>query len=304
MITYNHELYIKQAIDSVLMQKIIFPIELVIGDDCSSDKTYEICESYQRRYPDIIKLSKPKINLGMIENFTQTLLRCRGKYIALCEGDDYWIDRNKLTKQVKFLEVSKNYSACFHNAQVIYTNTLKKPHFYNTNMKEKNDFIDLIFENQIATCSIVFTNNFLKYSSGLLKDILLIDDNLHLFNAQFGKLKYFNETMSVYRIHDGGTWSQQSLINKAKETIPIKLSAYKFFKNTKYKKYFRQSIGISYFKLADALLADNQLLSFMKNNIKGLFYLTYGRTFNLRRVFKEFYPIYLSLRGILKTLNV
>src|SRR5688572_22371333 len=96
MTAFNQENFISEAIDGVLKQKISFPIELHIGDDCSSDRTGEICEEYARRFPDIIKYHRRGQNMGMMPNFQQTLSECDGEYIAICEGDDYWIDESKL----------------------------------------------------------------------------------------------------------------------------------------------------------------------------------------------------------------
>lgn len=104
MITYNQALYIRQAIDGVLMQKTNFPFELIISDDCSADETRDICRHYQLLYPEKIKLLFPEKNLGISANFYTTLFSARAKYIAFCEGDDYWIDPDKLQKQVDYLD--------------------------------------------------------------------------------------------------------------------------------------------------------------------------------------------------------
>jgi len=107
-ITYNHEPYIAEAIEGVLMQKCSFPIELVIGEDCSTDNTRKICEEYANK-SELIKLLPTETNLGMMPNFIRTLQSCTGKYIAMCEGDDYWTDPLKLQKQVDFLEANAEY---------------------------------------------------------------------------------------------------------------------------------------------------------------------------------------------------
>ena len=104
MITYNHEPYIAQAIEGVLMQKTDFPIELVIGEDCSTDCTAEIVMEYQKKYPDIIRVITSDKNVGMRKNGRRTERACRGKYIAYCEGDDFWIHPKKLQMQVDYLE--------------------------------------------------------------------------------------------------------------------------------------------------------------------------------------------------------
>ena len=104
MITYNHERFIAQAIESVLMQQTDFAVELVIGEDCSTDGTRAIVRDYGERYPERIRLLLPEHNLGMMPNFVATLKACRGQYVASVEGDDYWTDPHKLQKQVDFLE--------------------------------------------------------------------------------------------------------------------------------------------------------------------------------------------------------
>ncbi len=115
MVTYNHEKWIGQAIEGVLMQKTSFSFELVIGEDCSTDKTSEIIQSFSTKNPEIIKAYFNQENLGLAENFSQLLTRCKGNYIAICEGDDFWTDPDKLQKQVDFLEGHHEYIMSSHN---------------------------------------------------------------------------------------------------------------------------------------------------------------------------------------------
>lgn len=119
--TYNHEKYISYAIDGFLMQKTNFKYEILVNDDASTDNTAKILKEYQKKYPDLLKVIYQKENQyskGII--VTNILLeKAKGKYIAFCEGDDYWIDENKLQKQVDFLEKNKNYSAVVHNTLVV-----------------------------------------------------------------------------------------------------------------------------------------------------------------------------------------
>src|SRR3954467_10474897 len=119
MITYNHEAFIAQAVESVMMQETGFPYELVISDDCSSDRTRQLAREFQRRYPDRIRLLLPETNLGMMNNFVQTLRACTGDYIALLEGDDYWLDAAKLEKQARLLDAPPEFPACFTRARII-----------------------------------------------------------------------------------------------------------------------------------------------------------------------------------------
>src|SRR5882762_4326458 len=113
MICYKQEQFITQAVESAMMQKTDFPYELVISDDCSPDSTREIALDLQRRYPDRIRLLLPETNRGMMSNFVQTLRACTGDYIALLEGDDYWIDARKLQKQADLLDTHPEFPACF-----------------------------------------------------------------------------------------------------------------------------------------------------------------------------------------------
>jgi len=112
-ITYNHEPWIAKTIEGVLAQKVDFPIEYIIAEDCSTDGTREICERYAENYPAIIILLDSEKNLGFKENEKRAMEKVRGKYIAFCEGDDYWTCPDKLQRQVDFLEAHPDYSVCF-----------------------------------------------------------------------------------------------------------------------------------------------------------------------------------------------
>ncbi|MDD5673384.1 MAG: glycosyltransferase, partial [Chitinivibrionales bacterium] len=113
MITYNHAPYIAQAIESVLQQKTNYVFELVIGEDCSTDKTREIVLKYQEKYPDIIHVVMSESNVGVKKNWNRTLRACKGTYLAFCEGDDYWLRYDKLQKEVDYLETHPDCSMVF-----------------------------------------------------------------------------------------------------------------------------------------------------------------------------------------------
>lgn len=113
-VTYNHEPFIAKCIEGVLMQQVSFPIEFIIGEDCSTDRTRAICRQYAEKYPETIKFVVSEKNVGGLANERRAMSAARGKYVAYCEGDDYWTDPLKLQKQVGFLETHPEYSACFH----------------------------------------------------------------------------------------------------------------------------------------------------------------------------------------------
>lgn len=212
MISYNHESFIRDAIEGVLMQKTNFCFELVIGEDCSIDNTRKICESYQIRYPDIIKLLPSDNNLGVMPNFIRTLNACKGEFIAFCEGDDYWTDPYKLQKQVDVLESNMDYSICFHNTEErVIGNSFEPSFLYNSStQKEISTIYDLAYRNFIPTCSVVYRNNLFDKYPEWFNEISIGDWPLHIMNAQFGKIYYIPHIMGVHRIHSGGVWSSQA----------------------------------------------------------------------------------------------
>ena len=131
MITYNHEPYIVQAIEGVLMQETDFPIELIIGEDCSTDRTREIVLAYQQKHPNIIRVITYDQNVGCRKNGFITEKACRGKYVAFCEGDDYWHHPQKLKKQVAYLESHADVGMVYSNFN----------HFFIQNKKLIKSFI-------------------------------------------------------------------------------------------------------------------------------------------------------------------
>ena len=104
VITYNHEAHIRRTLDSILAQKCSFPFEVVIGEDCSTDRTRAICMEYQRNRPDVVRVLVSGKNVGALANSLRTLVRCRGRFIACCEGDDFWPRMDKLALQAAYLE--------------------------------------------------------------------------------------------------------------------------------------------------------------------------------------------------------
>ena len=200
MITYNHEPYIVEAIEGVLMQKTTFPIELVIGEDCSTDNTRKIVIEYAEKYPDKIRPILHEKNHGMMKNFIETTYAARGNYIALCEGDDYWIDSYKLQKQVDFLEANEEYCLSFHKVEVVSENV--KDHNIYEHLEEKEySGYEIYNKWTIPTCSAVFRNY-----DGLIKipnEILFGDIFLFLCLLEKGKAFCHDFEGAVYRRHSG-----------------------------------------------------------------------------------------------------
>ncbi len=229
--TYNHEAYIERCIQGVVSQKVNFKIRHLIGDDKSIDATREIIQKYHQSNPDILELVMRQENIGAFANSRDLFNRTKAKYIALLDGDDYWTDINKLQKQVDFLETNDDYSICFHNAAIKNSND-EGEKVYCVNIPEETTIEDLFLRNYIPTASVVFRNNedpFPKW----IDDMPIGDWPLHLNHARFGKVKYFDQVMSVYRTHDTSTWSTKSKLEMLKglETFFVKLKELGLFKD-------------------------------------------------------------------------
>jgi glycosyltransferase involved in cell wall biosynthesis len=206
ILTYNQEQFIAQTIESILMQKTNFTYQLVIGEDFSIDTTRNICETYARQFPEKIKLLPAlENNIGLIANYMRTIKECDGKYIAICDGDDYWIDEYKLQKQVDFLENNPDYSIVHTALKRLYPDGTIKDYHYNLN-KEIVDFDDLIFNNFICSVTCLFRNKqsinnqlpvwFLKFPFG--------DWQTYLWTVKDGtKIHFIEDLTSVYRMEIG-----------------------------------------------------------------------------------------------------
>lgn len=158
VVTYNQEKYIRQCLDSILMQKVDFDYEVVIGEDHGTDGTRAICEEYAAKYPQIRLLPLTE-NLGVAGNWRRVLLECKGEYIAMCEGDDYWLDDNKLQKQVDFLDRNPKYSGCFHNANKVDDDGRVLGVMHNSNMCGEYNFDNIVSRWFIPTASLLFRQN-------------------------------------------------------------------------------------------------------------------------------------------------
>lgn len=259
MITFNHEKYIRQAIDGILMQKTNFSIEIIIGEDCSRDNTREIVVAYAEKYPDIIRPLLPKKNLGMIKNLIESIKTAKGKYIAFCEGDDYWIDPYKLQKQVDILEedsqivgVVTNSSVCDFNGNLLQNERLVIPPENKEGKYNLHDFFRN--ENQYPTLTVVFRNKNLDY---VLKELekmsnpFLGDWILWVLLHVYGDFYYINQVTSSYRMNPDSVthtvnavkrWEADFKIRKElMEILPVEYHVY-----LKDNAYAYHMIGMAY----------------------------------------------------------
>lgn len=261
MITYNHAKYVEEAIRSVFEQETDFTLELVICDDCSSDQTPEIISRLIASAPFKVQYHRNKLNEGMMPNFMQALKMCRGKYIAICEGDDYWTDHLKLQKQVDFLESSNDYVLCFHNAIVKYEQSGQEK-LFNTYKRKTYYGSDLLKQWLVPTASSVFRNCIPEHFPDFFNNATHGDLALFLYLSEFGPMRLMEGVMSVYRVNDGGvTQHNFSGISHNVRHIAQIDSMQLFFKR-KYKRLFKS-------RKADYLLSNAQMLSSLKRKKEG-----------------------------------
>lgn len=220
MITYGHEAFIAKAIEGVLMQVVDFDIELVIVDDASPDNTHQIVKEIIDNHPNgnWIRYIKQEKNIGMVKNFSFALKECKGEYIAICEGDDYWINNKKLKIQKEFLEKEPEFSLCFGNCNVI---DVEGNNLDNFKVKEidKSDYSksDLIKCPLIPTLTVMFRGDLSNIS--FPSKLLNCDSYLFAYLAKFGTGKFLNVNFGTYRIHPNGVWSPLTKYKKMTSSL-------------------------------------------------------------------------------------
>lgn len=293
--TYNHVKYIKVCLDGIIMQKTELPVEILLGEDESNDGTREICIEYANRYPEKIRLFlhsreyNIKINgkpTGRF-NFLYNLSKARGKYIALCEGDDYWTDPLKLQKQVEFLEENPEYSMCFHRVNVVDEDTMDEPKQLYDFLEEK-DYTgqELIRRWTVPTCSVIFRRALINNNSFTHPGIIYGDLLLFLSCAEKGKIRCLSDNMATYRRHSLGalrtTVNNYHLRKKNYKTLA------KLF-NGKYKAGAYRKIAHTAFNLSILELKKKNIASACSYLLKAFYYKPIYTANKLTRAFYSHY---------------
>lgn len=223
MLTYNHEEYILKAIEGILLQEVDFDVELIIGNDSSSDISDLIINDYLKACKTHISVNYyyHERNIGMHNNYIFIHGKATGKYIAHCEGDDYWTDPLKLQKQVDFMEANPDYSICFHNVSIYdEINRLMVTDNITRKVNETTGITDLALGNYLHTPSVLLLNDF--KIPDWFKDVTIGDWSLYMLQCGNRKIKKLEDIMAVYRISSTNYWSSKSKeyrINSTLETI-------------------------------------------------------------------------------------
>ncbi|MCC7071438.1 MAG: glycosyltransferase [Deltaproteobacteria bacterium] len=205
-ITYNHERFIRACVESVQRQQALFRIEHVIGDDASPDGTLSILDELAAKYSDRIRVLRHSENIGMHRNADRTLRACRGRYVALLEGDDQFLSEDKLARQVSFLETHPECSICFHPVTIV-DNDGRAHGVFPEHQPPITTLDDLLRSNFIGTPSVMYRvmpSVQLPSWTGILRSS---DWLLHILHAEHGKIGFIDDVRSLYRVHSGGAWT-------------------------------------------------------------------------------------------------
>ena len=295
MLAYNHEKYIIQAIEGVLMQQTTFPFELIIGEDCSTDNTRQICIEYREKYPDIIRLLLPENNLGVVQNSNNTIAATRGKYMAFCEGDDYWTDPLKLQKQVDFLESNPDYSICGGRYMVLEegVSEMCERDWMIKGMKKypkgRTVTLDNFYDNYLFWMVTVCIRR--DCLAAIAKFEQSKDDLIYAVAMEQGKGFVLPDVFGVYRVHQGGIWSGKTIKQRLQENNVFVRMLYPHFANKSKsfrKKYYREIIGLKFFEITESEHLFKDFMKMLRFTFSGyLRDLPYriGYFFNLTRVY-------------------
>jgi glycosyltransferase involved in cell wall biosynthesis len=260
MTAYNQEKFIAEALNSVLMQQVDFNYEAVVSEDFSSDRTRQIVLELEQKSAGIIRVlsrdqataERDRANgVGGKTAFVEGFRACRGQYIALLDGDDYWTSSHKLQKQVEFLDSHLDYAICFHNAIIVSkdgSSTGKE--FCLPGQKETTTVTDLIKGNYMFTGSVVFRRGLFTEFPEWFFSARIGDWPVHILNAQHGNIGYLNEVMAAYRVHDDNWWSWEPSAQKLLEEIRLldHVNAYLGFK---YNQLIKETQSKSYGEMAE-----------------------------------------------------
>lgn len=206
-VTYNQEKYIRETLDSFLMQKTDFPFEILVHDDCSTDETKNIISEYAKKHPSIIRPifeESNQFSQGRVDFVKNMFVQARGQYIAVCEGDDYWTDKRKLQKQVEFMDNNPTCSVVFHPVRMIFEDGKHEATIF-PDRKDDFDIKHLIMRHNFAqTSSVMYRKvDYGKFNVNVSPgDIYML-----LYSAQSGGIGFIDSVMSTYRRHDKGVWS-------------------------------------------------------------------------------------------------
>jgi glycosyltransferase involved in cell wall biosynthesis len=222
IVTYNQQDLIGQAIESALSQVTDFDYEIVVADDCSTDRTRSVACGYCDRFPDRVRVLIRERNLGLMGNLPQAFLECRGDYVACLDGDDYWTGSEKLQRQVDFLDAHPDYSICFHNALMVWDDSSEGPTLHSPPGRRSTYHLDeLLVHDFISTSAAVVRNHLVRAFPDWYARFPVPDWPFFVLHAMHGKIGYLDADWSVYRQHAGGAYSPLAYEKQREQNIAI-----------------------------------------------------------------------------------
>lgn len=306
-ITYNHENYISDAIESFLMQVVDFPIEIIIHDDASTDHTAKIIKEYENKYPDIIKPVFQKVNqyskkIKILSTYVFPI--ARGKYIAVCEGDDYWTDPYKLQEQINYLDNHSNCSVVVHGSILVGSKnkkTIKKIRPAKANKMFNVEEVILGGGGLFATNSMVFRSKYVRILPAFYNNYPIGDYPMIIFLSLMGEVYYINKVMSAYRYLVPGSWSSVHSNSIRKqienfENVSNILDEVDLYSDYKYSSVIRKRKAINRINL---LIVEERFEEAKKDDMFN-YYLSISLKNRLRINMKQYCP---NLFGLLKKIG-
>jgi len=264
-VTYNHEKFITQCLEGFVSQKTNYCFEILVHDDASTDNTAEIVKKYERNYPNLFKCVYQVENQFLKQNVLTNILfkMAKGKFIALCEGDDFWIDPNKIQKQVDFLLANPSYSSCYHSAKVVNSDGDLISSGRRSNYKSFTDDELISGKGELMTLTVMFRNqielieDFEKVKNG--------DTAIWHMLGYIGHAKFIEDiSPAAYRVHEKGSWNGVSEFDRLANGI----STYKIILKNLHKT--NKDTGFIYQRLAD-MLNKFMIKQIAERNIKSYF---------------------------------
>jgi len=273
LITYNHEKYIAACLDSVVKQLVDFDWEIIVSDDCSKDRTPEIVSAYALKYPNLVKPILRKSNLGLVKNAISTIEACTGQYIALMEGDDYWIDDSKLQMQADYLDKNPDCAFCFTNQFTFFEEEPGKQNIFFTHENKPPEKFDLDF---FINNNTTIPNNTKMFRREVQPvnfpdwyfNSFSWDWALHILHALHGKMGYIDRVTLAYRRHAAAVFMSRDRIKVLLNGIATSRGINKEL-NYKYDYRFK-SLWWEYHELSFAYLANKEFANFITYYAKYL----------------------------------
>lgn len=235
MIAYNNARHLPEAIRGVARQRTSFPVELVLCDDASTDETPSLVARFQKEYPGLISYHRNARNLGVQGNYLEAFRHVRGKYLAMCDADDFWTSRDKLATQVAYMETNPDCAVCFHRVMNWFVASGEKSLSNGTADQRRADttVADLARRNPITNMSVLYRRELVDLTSLplWLSEIRLLDYAMHMLYASHGKVHFINRTMGVYRQSPQAIWSMTEAYARMEMSLMVRIRLIHHFEN-------------------------------------------------------------------------